>query len=135
MPDDARATLRAMALNTQVSMGYAFPDAPLQYAVPDLERVSIDIEAYQRKRDRLYGALSQWGYEMTKPSGTFYLWGKAPGGDAVAFTDAMAKRGVYVLPGTLFERPGDFRISLTGSEEMIEASMPAFEALAPLPNA
>jgi aspartate/methionine/tyrosine aminotransferase len=130
MPDDARATLRAAAPTTQVSLGYAFPDAILQYAVADLETVSIDIEAYQRKRDRLYGALTQWGFKMTKPSGTFYIWGKAPGGNAVAFTDAMARRGVYVMPGTLFERPGDFRISLTGSAAMIEASMPAFQALA-----
>jgi hypothetical protein len=35
------------------------------------------------------------------------------------------------MPGTLFERPGDFRISLTGNDAMIEASLPAFQALAP----
>ena len=100
----------------------------------DLESVSIDVPAYQRKRDRLYDALTQWGYAMTKPAGAFYLWGKAPGGDALAFTTAMAARGVYVMPGTLFERPGDFRISLTGSQQMIEASLAAFEALADTPG-
>jgi aspartate aminotransferase len=42
----------------------------------------------------------------------------------------MARRGVFVMPGTLFERPGEFRISLTGSAEMIEASLDAFAALA-----
>ena len=30
------------------------------------------------------------------------------------------------MPGTLFERPGDFRISLTASAEMIERALPAF---------
>lgn len=130
MPAEVRATLRAAAEKTQLASGCAFPDSILQYAVKDLETVSIDVPAYQRKRDRLYDALTQWGYQMTKPAGTFYLWGKAPGGDALAFTAAMAKRGVYVMPGTLFERPGDFRISLTGSQDMIEASLPAFEALA-----
>ena len=54
--------------------------------------------------------------------------GKAPGGDASAFTRRLADHGVYVMPGTLFERPGEFRISLTGSAQMIEASLPAFEA-------
>jgi len=34
------------------------------------------------------------------------------------------------MPGTLFDRPADFRISLTGTEAMIEASLPAFEAAA-----
>ncbi len=130
MPADVRATLRATAERTQVSSGCAFPDSILQYAVKDLETVSIDVPAYQRKRDRLYNAMTQWGYEMTIPAGTFYLWGKAPGGDALAFTAALAERGVYVMPGTLFERPGDFRISLTGTHDMIEASLPAFEALA-----
>jgi aspartate/methionine/tyrosine aminotransferase len=131
MPAEARATLRSTAEKTQLAAGCAFPDSILQYAVKDLETVSIDIAAYQRKRDRLYDALTQWGYAMTRPSGAFYLWGKAPGGNAVAFAADMAKRGVFVMPGTLFERPGDFRISLTGTADMIEASLSAFEALAP----
>jgi aspartate aminotransferase len=130
MPEDAKDLLRASAMSTQVALGWGFPDAPLQYAVADLETVSIDLEALRQKRDRLHGALTQWGYKMTKPAGTFYLWGQAPGGDSVAFTRALAEQGVFVMPGTLFERPGDFRISLTGSAEMIEASLPAFEAAA-----
>jgi aspartate/methionine/tyrosine aminotransferase len=132
MPAEARATLRATAEQTQLASGCAFPDSILQYAVKDLEHVSIDVPAYQRKRDRLYDALTQWGYQMTRPAGAFYLWGKAPGGNALAFATAMAERGIFVMPGTLFERPGDFRISLTGTQDMIEASLPAFEALAGL---
>ena len=34
------------------------------------------------------------------------------------------------MPGTLFERPTDFRICLTATAEMIEASLPAFEVAA-----
>ena len=131
MPAEARDQLRGMMLSVQVSLGWAFPDALAQYAVADLETVSIDIDAFQRKRDRVLGALTQWGYELTRPEGTFYIWGKAPGGDAATFTRRLADHGVYVMPGTLFERPGEFRISLTGSSEMIEASLPAFEAMAP----
>jgi aspartate/methionine/tyrosine aminotransferase len=130
MPAAARATLRSTAEKTLLASGCAFPDSILQYAVKDLETVSIDVPAYQRKRDRLYDALTQWGYAMTRPAGTFYLWGQAPGGDALAFAAAMAKQGVYVMPGTLFERPGDFRISLTGTQAMIEAALPVFEAMA-----
>ncbi len=118
------------ATTTQVARGWGFPDAPLQYAVADLEAVSIDIGALQGKRDRLHGALTRWDYAMTKPAGTFYLWGRAPGGDSVAFSKSLADRGVFVMPGTLFERPTDFRISLTASAGMIEASLPAFKAAA-----
>jgi aspartate aminotransferase len=135
MPSEDRAGLRTSAERTQLAAGCAFPDSILQYAVKDLETVSIDVAAYERKRDRLYDTLTQWGYSMTRPSGAFCLWGKAPGGDALGFTAAMAKLGVFVVPGTLFERPGDFRISLTGTEGMIEASLAAFEAQAPVRSA
>jgi aspartate aminotransferase len=130
MPDADREALRAAAVTSQVGGGWNFPDAPLQYAVGELERIGIDIAELQRKRDRLHGALTQWGYGMTKPEGTFYLWGRAPGGDSVGFTRRLAAEGVFVMPGTLFDRPADFRISLTGTAEMIEASLPAFEAAA-----
>lgn len=130
MPEADREALRAAALTSQVGGGWNFPDAPLQYAVSDLEAISIDIGELQKKRDRLHGALTQWGYHMTRPQGTFYLWGRAPGGDSLAFTRQLAEMGVFVMPGTLFERPADFRISLTGTTDMIDASLPAFEAAA-----
>lgn len=130
MPEPDRLALRAAALTSQVGGGWNFPDAPLQYAVADLERIGIDIGALQGKRDRLHGALTQWGYRMTRPAGAFYLWGRAPGGDSRGFTRRLADQGVFVMPGTLFDRPADFRISLTGTEAMIEASLPAFEAAA-----
>jgi aspartate aminotransferase len=110
----------------QMALGWGFPDAVMQHAVAALEDVSIDLAALAARRDRLLGALGQWGYRMTRPEGTFYLWGAAPGGDAVAFADRLAEHGVLVMPGTLFERPGDFRISLTASTDMVERALPAF---------
>lgn len=130
MPAGERQALQAFTATSQVAEGWAFPDAPLQYAIRDLEALSIDVAALQAKRDRLHGALTQWGYAMTRPSGTFYLWGRAPGGDALAFAATLAREGVFVMPGTLFDRPGDFRICLTATPSMIEASLPAFEAAA-----
>lgn len=130
MPEADRKALRAAALTSQIGGGWNFPDAPLQYAVGDLETIGIDIGALQHKRDRLHAALTQWGYAMTHPQGTFYLWGRAPGGDSLTFTRRLAQQGVFVMPGTLFDRPAYFRISLTASAEMIEASLPAFEAAA-----
>ncbi|WP_068113418.1 aminotransferase class I/II-fold pyridoxal phosphate-dependent enzyme [Tropicimonas marinistellae] len=130
MPADEREAIQSYATTTQVSEGWAFPDAPLQYAIRDLEKLSIDVAALEAKRDRIHGALTQWGYELTKPAGTFYLWGRAPSGDSVAFAEELARKGVFVMPGTLFDRPSDFRICLTGTAEMIEASLPAFESAA-----
>lgn len=131
MPGEARTALRAALLPVQMALGWDFPDAVMQYAVPALERVSIDMAALTAKRDLLCGALDGFGYRMTRPEGTFYLWGAAPGGDATAFAARLSDHGVFVMPGTLFERPGHFRLSLTASAEMIERALPHFAAAAP----
>lgn len=132
MPEPYRSALRAAVLPTQIALGWAFPDAVMQYAVPALERLSIDIEALSSKRDRLVGALKKWGYRLTRPEGAFYLWSEAPGGDALRFSAELRRNKVSVMPGTLFGCPEHFRISLTATEEMIERALPGFQAAAQL---
>lgn len=112
----------------QVAMGWIYPNALLQHALPDLEQFSIDVKQLERRRDRLVEALGSMGYGMRPPEGTFYLFVSTPGPDDEAFTESLARRNVFVFPGTLFETPGFFRISLTANEDMIERSLPAFEA-------
>ncbi|WP_127819752.1 aminotransferase class I/II-fold pyridoxal phosphate-dependent enzyme [Microbacterium sp. CPCC 204701] len=124
IPAAERDELREALMPLGLAIGWGFPDAVMQYSVPALETLSIDLAELTRKRDRLYGALTDAGLEVTRPEGTFYLWGRAPGGDAVAFCDALAARGVYLMPGTLFDRPEHFRISLTATMEMIDRALP-----------
>lgn len=113
----------------QVAMGWVFPNAVLQHALPQLEQFSIDVQQLQSRRNRLTEALGGMGYHVWRSEGTFYLFVRTPEPDDEAFTAALARRGVLVLPGTLFETPGYFRISLTANEDMIERSLPAFEAV------
>ena len=40
----------------------------------------------------------------------------------------LAELGALVLPGTIVELPGWFRISLTASDEMVESGLRAFQA-------
>jgi aspartate aminotransferase len=82
----------------------------------------------QRRRDRLVGALREIGYEVTMPEGTFYAMARSPIPDDVAFTDLLAKHRVLVLPGSIVEVPGWFRISLTATEDMVESGIPGFAA-------
>lgn len=124
IPKAERDELRAATFPLGLAIGWGFPDAVMQYAVPALEDVSIDMAELTRKRDRLYDALVGAGVEVTRPEGTFYLWGKAPGGDAQAFCDALAERGVHLMPGTLFDQPHHFRISLTATMDSIERAIP-----------
>jgi aspartate aminotransferase len=122
-----RKPLRDRVMLAQIATGFAFPNALLQHAIEDLERLSIDVGALQRRRDRLVGALDGMGYEPTMPEGTFYVMARAPIEDDVAFGELLAREDVLVLPGTVVEVPGWFRISLTGNDAMVEASLAGFE--------
>jgi aspartate aminotransferase len=44
----------------------------------------------------------------------------------VEFTEMLAEHDVFVMPGTVCEIPGYFRISLTASDEMIDRSLDGF---------
>jgi aspartate aminotransferase len=123
-----RAEIREELFIQQLANGYAFPNALLQHALPDLERLSIDVGALQRRRDRLVPALRAMGYETTMPEGTFYAMARSPIEDDVAFGEILAKHRVLVLPGTIVEVPGWFRISLTASDEMVEKGIQRFAA-------
>lgn len=124
LPPAERAELREAFMPIGLAIGWGFPDAIMQYAVPELETVTLDMAELTRKRDRMYDALAGAGLEITRPEGTFYLWGRAPGGDAAAFCDRLAARGVYLMPGTLFDQPQHFRISLTATMDMIDRALP-----------
>ncbi|SHG40509.1 aminotransferase class I/II-fold pyridoxal phosphate-dependent enzyme [Cognatishimia maritima] len=130
LPQSEREEIQALRFAVQMADGWNVPDAPLIYAIPDLDATSIDIVALARRRERLLGALGQWGYAMTRPEGTFYLWGRAPGGDSDAFAKRLQEHGVYVMPGSIFDRPTDFRVCLTATDDMIEAALPFFQAVA-----
>jgi aspartate aminotransferase len=76
----------------------------------------------------LVPALRDLGYEVSMPEGTFYAMARSPIADDVAFTDVLARNRVLVLPGTIVEAPGWFRISLTASDQMVEDGIPRFAA-------
>lgn len=124
MPD--REKLREDALVTQIAAGYSFPNADLQHALADLEDQCISIAALEARREKLIGAMREQGYETTWPAGTFYVMARSPIPDDDAFVEILNRHKVLVLPGTVVEVPGWFRISLTASDEMVEKGIPRF---------
>jgi aspartate aminotransferase len=129
MPQADRDALRNVMFSTQMSLGWCFASALMQYAVPDLENLSIDRSALVWRRDRLSAALTRIGCTLLPPEGTFYLWSRWPRGDAQAHWDRLADHDVFVLPGSVMNAPDYFRISLTASDAMVERALPAFETL------
>ncbi|HTP11526.1 MAG TPA: aminotransferase class I/II-fold pyridoxal phosphate-dependent enzyme [Anaerolineae bacterium] len=127
MPE--REQLRPALFLAQMMLGYAFPNALLQHALPDLEPLTIDVAHLQRKRDRMVKILRDIGYEVNVPEGTFYLLVRSPLEDDVAFIERLAEQNIFCLPGRVFELPGYFRISLTANDDMIERAAKGFAAV------
>lgn len=128
MEESRRRRLRPAIQTAQFLTGFAFPNALLQHALPDIETLSIDVAHLQQKRDRLVSALQEMGYDARRPQGTFYVLVKSPWEDDRAFINLLAEHDIFCLPGTVVELPGYFRISLTASEGMIEQALPGFAA-------
>lgn len=126
MPE--REAVRQAISLAQFACGYAYPNALLQRAIGDLDPLSIDMAHLGRKRDRMLAALREQGYDVHTPEGTFYLFPRSPIADDVAFAEALAERGVLVIPGTAFEQPGYFRICLTATDAMLDRAIPVFAA-------
>jgi aspartate aminotransferase len=110
--------------------GHSVPNAVLQRAFGDLERMSVDIKHLQARRDRIVDGLREAGYDLHSPEGTFYLLPRSPDPDDEAFVARLAAEKVFVLPGTVVEMPGRFRISITGNDEMVERALPIFARFA-----
>ncbi len=128
MPDVERRAFREAMLTAQMALGWCFPNAIMQYSVPDLETLSIDQAALARRRDRLMQVLGQHGYRVLPPEGTFYLWARWPDGDPSHLWDDLADRNIFVLPGSLMNAPDYLRISLTASDDMVERAISAFSS-------
>ena len=130
MPTADRHALRSVMFSAQMALGWCFPNAVMQYAVPDLDKLSIDRVALTRRRDWFMAALASAGYSVLVPEGTFYLWSKWTDNDPQRQWNALADRDVFVLPGSIMNAPSYFRISLTASDEMVERALPAFTEVA-----
>jgi aspartate aminotransferase len=130
MPAAERRAVNDSMFGAQMALGWCFPNAVMQYAIPDLENLSIDQAALTRRRDTLLKVLKESGYAALPPEGTFYVWVKWPEGDPEHLWTELANRDVFVMPGRIMNSPGYFRISLTASDEMVQRSLPAFRELA-----
>ncbi len=122
-PDEVRTALTTGQL---AFGGQGVPNAVLQRAFADLERMSVDVKHLQARRDRMVEGLREAGYDVHSPEGTFYLLPRSPDPDDGAFVERMAAEKVFLLPGGVVEMPGYFRISITGSDEMVERALPIF---------
>lgn len=129
VPDEAADSrdLYAAVAGAARCMGYVCAPSLMQQVIARCAGVMPDLAPYIRNRDLLYKELSRIGYRCAKPSGAFYLFIEAPGGDADAFCKAAQKYDLLMVPGAGFGCPSYMRICYCVDYDMIVRSIPAFE--------
>lgn len=111
------------------ALGFVCAPSLLQYTVAENLGKTANIEIYDKNRNILYDALTEYGYELARPDGAFYLFMKSPEENANAFCERAKKYEILIVPGDDFGFEGYVRISYCVSTEMILKSLEGFKKL------
>ena len=111
------------------ALGYVCAPSLMQRVVKECLGKTSDLSVYKKNRDLLYNALVSCGYDCVYPDGAFYLFVKSPEPDAKAFAEKAKKHELLIVPSDSFGCEGYVRLAYCVSTDMIERSLPAFEAL------
>lgn len=111
------------------ALGYVCAPSLFQQVVRECIDVEPDLEPYRVNRDLLYNALVEYGYNVAKPSGAFYMYIEAPDKDAVAFCEKAKQHDVLLVPGAGFGTPSYMRLSYCVEKEKVEKCLPVFKKL------
>ncbi len=103
------------------------PSGPVQaaavVALADDEQVTRQRAAYQRRLRRLIEILDALGIRAGMPDGAFYLWFRAPGGDAWGCARMLAERaGIVASPGEFYgaESADHVRLAVVAPDDRLE---------------
>ncbi len=131
VPSRARQAKRLYAAIAGAARGMGHVCAPSlwQRVIARCTHLRPDLNSYDKNRQTLYQGLTELGYETAKPDGAFYLFVKAPGGDAAAFSEKAKKMDLLLVPGDGFGCPGYFRVCYCVSYDKIVRSLPLFRKL------
>ena len=108
------------------TLGFVNAPAIMQRVVANLQNATVDISEYRRKRDIIYSALTDIGYESNLPDGGFYLFPKSPIPEDTAFVELLKSKLVLVVPGVGFGMNGYFRASYCVPDEVLYGSIEGF---------
>jgi aspartate aminotransferase len=109
------------------TLGFVNAPALFQRIAGKFQRSSVDIGAYQKKRDLLYNAITEAGFDCVKPMGAFYLFPKSPIPDEVEFVRTLQQEErIMVVPGRGFGKKGYFRIAYCVPIETLQKSVAGF---------
>ena len=105
-------------------IGHNCPSATSQMGIAAVIDQTADLSVYEENRNLLYEALTELGFTVVKPGGTFYIFPKALEEDAVAFCQKAKKYDLILVPADNFGCPGYFRMAYCIDTEKVKRSIP-----------
>ncbi len=112
------------------AMGYVCAPSLFQRLVAKTDGLTADFSVYEANAERLYSSLTAYGFEAVSPRGAFYLFVKAPNGDADEFSERAKDYELLIVSGKSFGADGYARLSCCVSADTVARALPALKALA-----
>ncbi len=108
-------------------IGHNCPASSVQRAVERVLDETADLSVYETNRNLLYDCLTAAGLSVEKPGGTFYMFPKVIGDDAVLFCKKAMEHDLIFVPSDGFGVKGHFRIAYCVDTDMIRRAIPVIE--------
>jgi aspartate aminotransferase len=110
--------------------GHNCPPSLIQKVCAECLDVTSDLSVYEKNRDILYAKLTELGFAVQKPGGTFYIFPQALEPDANAFCRKARAFDLLLVPSDTFGIAGYVRLAYCIATEKVIRSLPALEKLA-----
>ena len=108
MPDAERRAFSDSMFSAQMALGWCFPNAVMQYAVPDLETLSIDQAALARRRDRLMACWARTATRSCRPKARSICGASGPKATRSSFGTSWPIAMSSSCPAASWTRPATF---------------------------
>jgi aspartate aminotransferase len=128
MPDK-KDLLAGLVLTNRI-LGFVNAPAVGQRLMQQALGARVDVSIYGRRRQAMVEVLEGAGITFFMPQGAFYFFPQAPGGDDLAFVQALQQELILAVPGRGFGFPGYFRLAFCVDEAVIRRSASGFKKAA-----
>jgi aspartate aminotransferase len=107
---ELEALFSACVTATRV-LGFVNAPALMQRSILACLDARVDMDLYRHNRQVLCDGLARGGFRFVEPMGAFYIFPQCPEPDDVACCAVLRDKGVIVVPGSGFGRPGHIRLA------------------------
>lgn len=123
-PHHPRRELLHRTLTTGLRItGTYGPTALMQHLAAELADHIPDLGPLRDLQQRTRARLREAGYDVVQAYATPFVYIRVPNGDEIAFTALTARRGVLVMPSTVFHERGYFRLAINTDSEELERAL------------